>query len=64
MGNFSLTVSLGGLRVALRHRRWLRGVLLGRGLRGRHFGYTLRLKGQHAYINDWTVLTAASKRSI
>lgn len=38
--------------------------VLGRGLRGRHFGYTLRLKGQHAYINDWTVLTAASKRSI
>lgn len=38
--------------------------VFGRGLRGRHFAYTLRLKGQRAYINDWSVLTAASKRSI
>jgi hypothetical protein len=36
----------------------------GRGLLGRHFAYTLRLTGQHAYINDWTVLAATSKRSI
>ena len=38
--------------------------VFGRGLRGRHFAYTLRLEGQRAYINDWSVLTAASKRSI
>lgn len=36
----------------------------GRGLRGRHFAYTLRLTGQRAYINDWSVLVAPSKRSI
>lgn len=36
----------------------------GRGLEGRHFAYTLRLTGQQAYINDWTVLAAASARSI
>ncbi len=36
----------------------------GRGLEGRHFAYTLRLTGQQAYINDWTVLAAVSARSI
>lgn len=36
----------------------------GRGLRGRHFSYTLRLTGQRAYINDWSVLVAPSKRSL
>lgn len=36
----------------------------GRGLAGRHFTYTLRLTGQHAYINDWNVLAAPSKRSV
>ncbi len=36
----------------------------GRGLRGRHFSYTLRLTGQRAYINDWSVLIAPSKRSL
>ena len=36
----------------------------GRGLRGRHFAYTLRLTGQRAYINDWSVLIAPTKRSI
>lgn len=36
----------------------------GRGLRGRHFAYTLRLTGTHAHINDWSVLVAPSKRSI
>ena len=38
--------------------------VFGRGLRGRHFAYTLRLTGQQAYINDWSVLVAPSKRSI
>lgn len=36
----------------------------GRGLEGRHFAYMLRLTGQQAYINDWTVLAAVSARSI
>ena len=36
----------------------------GRGLRGRHFAYTLRLEGQSAYINDWSVLAMPSKRSL
>ncbi|KZK31999.1 hypothetical protein A4F85_04590 [Delftia sp. GW456-R20] len=36
----------------------------GRGLQGRHFAYTLRLTGQQAYINDWTVIATASTRSI
>ena len=36
----------------------------GRGLRGRHFAYTLNLTGTHAHINDWSVLIAPSKRSI
>ena len=38
--------------------------VFGRGLRGRHFAYALRLTGQQAYINDWSVLVAPSKRSI
>jgi hypothetical protein len=37
---------------------------LGRGLRGRHFQYALRLTGQRAHINDWSVALAPSKRSI
>ena len=36
----------------------------GRGLRGRHFAYTLRLSGERSYINDWSVLLAPSKRSL
>lgn len=36
----------------------------GRGLMGRHFAYTLQLTGKRAYINDWTVLVAPSKRRI
>lgn len=36
----------------------------GRGLCGRHFSYALRLQGQHAYINDWSVLAMPSKRSL
>ncbi len=38
--------------------------VFGRGLRGRNFAYALRLTGQQAYINDWSVLVAPSKRSI
>jgi hypothetical protein len=37
---------------------------LGRGLRGRNFQYALRLAGQRAHINDWSVTFAPSKRSI
>lgn len=36
----------------------------GRGLRGRHFAYTLRLTGQRAYINDWSTLATPSARRI
>lgn len=36
----------------------------GRGLLGRHFAYTLQLTGKRAYINDWVVLVAPSKRRI
>jgi len=36
----------------------------GRGLRGRHFSYTLRLTGKSAYLNDWKVLAEPSKRSL
>ena len=38
--------------------------VFGRGLHGRHFAYTLRLTGQRAYINDWSVLVTTGKRSI
>lgn len=38
--------------------------LLGRGLRGRHFAYTLKLTGSRAYINDWGVLVAPTNRRI
>ena len=36
----------------------------GRGLRGRHFAYGLRVEGTRWHINDWTVLIAPSKRSV
>lgn len=36
----------------------------GRGFRGRHFAFTLKLNGQQAYINDLSILVAPSKRSI
>ena len=36
----------------------------GRGLRGRHYAYALRLTGTSAYINDWKVLAEFSKRSL
>ena len=36
----------------------------GRGLRGRHFSFTLRLDGKQGYINDWQTLFAKSQRRI
>lgn len=36
----------------------------GRGLRGRHFSYALRLEAERAHINDWSVLAMLSKRSL
>ena len=36
----------------------------GRGLRGRHFAFTLRLDGTRGYINDWQTLFAKSQRRI
>ena len=36
----------------------------GRGLRGRHFSFTLRLDGARGYINDWQTLFAKSQRRI
>lgn len=39
-------------------------VMFGKGLRGRHFGFTVRVSGQKAYINDMSLLVAQSKRKI
>ena len=36
----------------------------GRGLRGRHFSFTLRLDGTRGYINDWQTMFANSQRRI
>lgn len=36
----------------------------GRGLRGRHFAFTLRLTGKHAYINDLRVESAPTNRRV
>ena len=36
----------------------------GRGLRGRHFSFALRLTGTHGYINDLSVNTAPTKRRV
>lgn len=36
----------------------------GRGLRGRHFSYSVKLTGKHGYINDWSVLFAPVNRRI
>lgn len=38
--------------------------VFGRGLRGRHFSFALRLVGSRAYINDLSVLTAPTKRRV
>lgn len=39
-------------------------VMFGKGLRGRHFGFTVRVSGQKAYINDMSLLLAQTKRRI
>lgn len=36
----------------------------GRGLRGRHFSFSLRMTGTHGYINDLSVNTAPTKRRV
>ncbi|MBH9352405.1 hypothetical protein I5K75_01265 [Pseudomonas aeruginosa] len=36
----------------------------GRGLRGRHFTFTLRLTGRHGYINDLSVESAPTNRRV
>lgn len=38
--------------------------VFGRGLRGRHFSFVLRLEGERAYINDLRVDTAPTKRRV
>ncbi|QLI49415.1 hypothetical protein vBPaeMUSP18_28 [Pseudomonas phage vB_PaeM_USP_18] len=38
--------------------------VFGRGLRGRHFSFALRLTGTHGYINDLSVNTAPTKRRV
>jgi len=39
-------------------------IVFGRGLRSRHFGFTLRLTARHAYINDLRVDSAPTKRRV
>lgn len=36
----------------------------GRGLRGRHFSFALRMTGEHGHINDLSVQTAQTKRRV
>lgn len=36
----------------------------GRGLRGRHFSFALRMTGEHGHINDLSVQTAQAKRRV
>lgn len=38
--------------------------VFGRGLRGRHFSFALRLTGSHGHINDLSVMTASTKRRV
>lgn len=38
--------------------------VLGRGLRGRHFGFELRLMGKQAHINDWSLDVVPTKRRV
>lgn len=38
--------------------------VFGRGLRGRHFSFTLRMAGTHGYINDLSVNTAPTSRRV
>lgn len=39
-------------------------VLFGRGLRGRHFSFELKMSGEHGYINDLSIDVAATKRRV
>lgn len=38
--------------------------VFGRGLRGRHFGFELMIKGKWAFVNDWTVDLTPTKRRV
>ncbi|WP_151803690.1 hypothetical protein [Acinetobacter bereziniae] len=39
-------------------------VLFGRGLRGRHFSFDIRISGEHCHINDLSIDLAATKRRV
>jgi len=39
-------------------------VLFGRGLRGRHFSFELKITGEHGYINDLNIDMSATKRRV
>lgn len=38
--------------------------IFGRGLRGRHFGFELRLTGKQAHVNDWVLDVVPTKRKV
>lgn len=39
-------------------------ILFGRGLRGRHFSFEVKISGEHCYINDLSIDFAATKRRV
>lgn len=39
-------------------------VLFGRGLRGRHFAFEIKISGEHGYINDLNIDISATKRRV
>lgn len=39
-------------------------VLFGRGLRGRHFSFEIKISGEHGYINDFSIDMTATKRRV
>lgn len=39
-------------------------ILFGRGLRGRHFTFEVKISGEHGYINDLSIDFAATKRRV
>lgn len=39
-------------------------VLFGRGLRGRHFAFEIKISGEHGYINDLHIDVSATKRRV
>ena len=39
-------------------------ILFGRGLRGRHFAFEVKISGEHCYINDLSIDFAATKRRV